>query len=255
MVWLRDPAWSPDGRSIAFAGNLHGPARLDELYVMRTDGSDVRRLTESSMGEGHPTWSPSSDALAFHAFDSIETITSAGRDRRRVLSPACCPAWAPHGALIAFVSRRRITVMRPDGTGVRVVAEPRNDPSAFTTPAWSPNGRRIAFAVGVRTDGTPPAPRYLAIVPATGGRIVRLAPGRSIRNPAWSPNGRQIAFSDTLRYVAIVNLRSGKVRRLLRGHDPSWSPNGKRLVFVRDGEIYVARSDGSHVRRVVPDVG
>ena len=256
QVWLRDPEWSPNGRYIAFAGNLLDPARFDDIYVMRPDGSGVRRVTENVLGEGNPSWSPSSNALAFHAFDSIATVNLDGSDRRRVAEEGCCPAWAPRGRLIAFAADERINVVRTDGTAERTVVRPRVEGSTVTTPAWSPNGRRIAFAVGLAPDGGPRGPRYLGIVAATGrGKIVRLARGRSLANPAWSPDGRRIAFSDTLRYVAVVNLTTRKVRRLVRGNHPSWSPTGKQLVFVRDGEIYIARSNGTRVRRVTPDLG
>jgi Tol biopolymer transport system component len=256
QVWLRDPEWSPNGRYIAFAGNLLEPTRFDDIYVMRPDGSGVRRVTENALGEGNPSWSPPSNALAFHAFDSIATVNLDGGDRRRVAEEGCCPAWAPRGRLIAFAADERINVVRTDGTAERTVVRPRVEGSTVTTPAWSPNGRRIAFAVGLAPDGGPGGPRYLGIVAATGrGKIVRVARGRSVANPAWSPDGRRIAFSDTLRYVAVVNLKTRQVRRLVRGNHPSWSPNGKQLVFVRDGEIYVARANGSQVRRIVPDIG
>lgn len=52
----RDPAWSPDGASIVFSSN-----RKDgdfELYVMRADGSKVRRLTEERGADGEPFWVP-----------------------------------------------------------------------------------------------------------------------------------------------------------------------------------------------------
>ena len=64
-----DPAWSPDGRGIAF---VHGHDDLAQraLYVIDPDGSNIRRLTTiPSRGSGFlaPVWSPSSDRLAFAA--------------------------------------------------------------------------------------------------------------------------------------------------------------------------------------------
>jgi Tol biopolymer transport system component len=99
-------SWSPDGKLIAFAGSAPGEPRT-HLYVVRPDGSGLRRLT----GE----------------------ITS---DR---------PVWSPDGKLIAFGTyASSIDVIAPDGTGRKTVASmPGADIRSL---AWSPDGRTIAFA-------------------------------------------------------------------------------------------------------------
>jgi TolB protein len=59
------PAWSPDGQQIVFASNRHGNvAEHVELYVMRADGSAVRRLAKNQIG-GHPSWSKDGRSIAF----------------------------------------------------------------------------------------------------------------------------------------------------------------------------------------------
>jgi TolB protein len=50
-----EPAWSPDGRWIAFRSTRHGNA---ELYVVKPDGSGLRRLTQSPAWDGWFAWSP-----------------------------------------------------------------------------------------------------------------------------------------------------------------------------------------------------
>jgi Tol biopolymer transport system component len=50
-----DPAWSPDGRSIAFATTRDGNY---EVYVMNPDGSGQRRLTQDPADDDFPVWSP-----------------------------------------------------------------------------------------------------------------------------------------------------------------------------------------------------
>jgi TolB protein len=49
------PAWSPDGRKIAFI-SFRGIAR--ELYVMDADGSNLKKLTDNGVKEERPVWSP-----------------------------------------------------------------------------------------------------------------------------------------------------------------------------------------------------
>ncbi len=61
----RTPAWSPDGHWLAFEsnrGNLHG---LYSVYIIRRDGTGLRRITSSEMNATHPAWSPDGRHIAF----------------------------------------------------------------------------------------------------------------------------------------------------------------------------------------------
>jgi TolB protein len=84
-----DPAWSPDGTRLAFTSTRDG--EINHLYIMQSDGTDVTRLTKSTVEHDYmPTWSPDGRMLAFHAlsmeFDSvnIRTITIDGASRRNL---------------------------------------------------------------------------------------------------------------------------------------------------------------------------
>jgi TolB protein len=102
------PAWSPDGKQLAFRrilGELNS-----EVFLANSDGSDARNLTN------HP------------AFDGW-------------------PSWSPDGNQIAFASNRnssyQIFVMKPDGTDVLLVA---NTEGRATAPVWSRDGATIYFS-------------------------------------------------------------------------------------------------------------
>jgi TolB protein len=75
-------AWSPDGRSILFASRRDHPDNYRDIYVMRPDGSGVKRLTRAR----------------------AET-----------------PAWSPDGRYIVFSSPGGLGVMRADGSGVTLL--------------------------------------------------------------------------------------------------------------------------------------
>jgi dipeptidyl aminopeptidase/acylaminoacyl peptidase len=63
------PRWSPDGRSLAF---LSGRKERAQIYVLRTDGGEARRLTDRKLGAGVPLWSPDSRSIAFTGVVSTE---------------------------------------------------------------------------------------------------------------------------------------------------------------------------------------
>jgi TolB protein len=60
-----DPAWSPDGKSIVFASDAASHAGFRSLYVIRADGSGLRRLTASPADDSMPSWSPDGATIVF----------------------------------------------------------------------------------------------------------------------------------------------------------------------------------------------
>jgi TolB protein len=244
--WNSSPAWSPDGRAIAFTRSYCGrryseePAHVHRIYVMNADGSEQRMLARN------PT--------DFHTTEL---------------------AWSPRGDKIAFVSRRdgnlEIYVMNPDGSEQqRLTRNTVRD----SNPVWSPDGRRIAFESNWQ----------LWVMNADGSAQRRLT-RNGARNlaPAWSPGGRRIAFERRIGRVQstdwcsgcgtarafevhVMNADGSGQRRLTpRGPDlraglddqdrrPGWSPDGRRIAFIskRDGqtEVYVMNADGSGQRNL-----
>jgi Tol biopolymer transport system component len=148
------PAWSPDGRKIAFISNRTGTS---EIYVMNADGSGQRRLTRNTASEFAPVWSPDGTKIAFErrrgdhwAYnDDIYVMNADGSGLRKLThSPAddFGAVWSPDGRKIFFVSQRdgedEIYVMNADGSGQRNLTRNRANDSA---PTVSPDGRTIAF--------------------------------------------------------------------------------------------------------------
>jgi Tol biopolymer transport system component len=145
------PAWSPDGRRLAFMSNRDGDF---EIYVVDADGSNVRRLTDDPGNDFNPAWSPDGKEIAWNSDRGgdfkVYVMKADGTGVRRLTDAPgvdSVPSWSPRGDEIAFESSRdgkaEIYVMNADGGDQRDVS---NDPNANDlNPAWSPNGRRIAF--------------------------------------------------------------------------------------------------------------
>jgi TolB protein len=248
------PAWSPDGKQLAFA--RHRAAEI-LLYVCAADGSNERRLTERNEPEYDAVWSPDGSRLAF-AFDKtapnqgdidVYTVSADGKDLQPVatsegkLSHEEWPAWSPDGKWIAYTSTRddnqELYIARPDGSEKRRLT---TDPALDAHPSWSPDGLRIAFATDRWGD------LELAVLDVESGQVTRLIESPGLDDyPAWSPDGKSIAFTsnrDRNLEIYVIDADGRNPRNITRSPSlenfPSWTPDG-RLTFVsnRDGEFEV----------------
>ena len=272
------PSWSPDGQHIAFSSYSRRYGNF-ELYVMDSDGSNPRRLTNLLLSTQYLddppswSWSPSGRRIAFVAERNgnwdIYVVDTDGTNLHNLTNDSAGdgpPSWSPDGRHIAFVSTRdgnaELYVMDSDGNNPRRLT----DHSAWDgSPSWSPDGRHIAFES--RRDGN----AELYVMDSDGSNPRRLTDHSAWDEyPSWSPDGRHIAFVSTRDGNAelyVMGSDGSNLRRLTdhsaRDEYPSWSPDGRHIAFVstrdRDGngneELYVMGSDGSNLRRLTTDIG
>ena len=150
------PTWSGDGRYIAFtAWEKRVEARsLAILYTVDRDGSAFHRVSETvceSPLTSRPTWSPEGTQLAFAKKDGdtagIYISDPDGSNLRLVLPDveAVHLAWSPDGSEIAFAADGVISLVQPDGSGLRRLS-PSNLWGVIQGLAWSPEGSRLAIS-------------------------------------------------------------------------------------------------------------
>jgi Tol biopolymer transport system component len=192
-------SFSPDGRRVWFTRDqLESGVNHNGIFVMRTDGTGLRRITDAGdvdLDEG-PQVSP---------------------DGKRVVFTREADGGEPH-----------MMLMNVDGSGLRALLPD----VVAANPDWSPDGRRIAFQEQVFTDTTGVV--NVGVVDADGSHfsLVEGAPNeRFVFQPAWSPDGRQLAYGlseeghcDLFR----IGLRPPRPAGIIHDQDgcnvnPSWS--------------------------------
>lgn len=270
---VQTPAWSPDGRKLAFVSRRDGNA---EIYVMNADGSGLRKLTRSPSYDRDPAWSPDGRAIAFvrkivpkkcvpgacQDIAYLYVVNADGSGLRRLTTNkrhAFSPSWSADGKTIRYGGY----LVNADGSGRRKMHEARiwTNRNIALDGVWSPDGQRIA---AVSVAHSPPqaqnTPKLgLWVTNADGSNARRVAAKAAEGDPAWSPDGRRIAFrrlgigrANSDLYV--VNADGSGLRRLTRNAAKlrwfAWSPDGRTIAFLRNGEVYIVNADGSGERRL-----
>jgi Tol biopolymer transport system component len=246
--------WSPSARRIVFTVEQRNGR--GDLFVMKADGSDRRRLTRTRANESRPAWAPSGRTIAFGRRNSLWTIDPDGSDARRIVGSAREPAWSPAGTFLAFSRGRSgehvgeeegafaLFRMRRDGTGVTRLLTPEFDRDV----APSPDGTRIAF-----TSVRPFSQSGVYVADAGGTNESFVHGGES---PAWSPDSAQLILRDADGLYTLDADGSNATRLAAPpgAHDPAWRPDGLAVSFVSSAggcsDVYTMALDGTGLTRV-----
>jgi TolB protein len=181
------PRFSPDGQSVIMSLQEGSNANL---FVMDLRSKSTTRLTNTPAIDTAPSYSPDGGQICFESdrggHQQIYVMPAAGGAAQRISfgdGSYSTPVWSPRGDYIAFTKQSASTfaigVMKPDGSGERILTEGFHNEG----PTFAPNGRVIMYfsdAVGS------PGPSLFTI--DTAGRNQQRVPTPSFASdPAWSP--------------------------------------------------------------------
>jgi len=271
----REPAFSPDGKRIAFTrpfflGNGKGQR---DLWVINSDGSKSIKITEFPGRARGPVWSPDGKMMAFHYepggsnFSDEIWIVPVPVDRKLPGAPikiklpseslSIIAGWTTDNkmGLLLTNSLHQAVYTVPAGGGKATQVSPETaiqytgseDFEGYPChPRWSPDGKTIYFRWGKGN---------IVAVPFQGGNLSPVHSSKDTKIVAGIPGGGNdvsqdgkkivfMAYKEGVRPLEVniwtVPTEGGKPTQITKGPDqdryPCWSPDGKRIAFIRTTE-------------------
>jgi dipeptidyl aminopeptidase/acylaminoacyl peptidase len=255
------PAWSPDGKTLAFLTSRDGNS---QVYLLSMEGGEAKKVTTLSTGADLFRWSPDGKTIAFTSavyLDCKDDACNSKRDEEKEKSKVKARIYDHllfrHWDHWSEGKRSHLFVMPVDGnTSARdltpaadydIPPDERGEVSDF---AFSPDGKEICYTAvpdkveAISTNGE------LFIVPVAGGEPKKITTNPGFDgNPVYSPDGQYIAYHAqlTAEYEAdrwrlmLYDRKSGKIENLSEAFDRSvtnlsWSPDSKTIYFLGENE-------------------
>jgi TolB protein len=264
---------SPDGTKIVFGSVRYG---LGDVVIMKSDGTDWKRLTNTSAYEGEPSFSSDGKKIVFvserDGNGEIYIMNSDGTDQTRLTTSEdynSQPSFSPNGMKIVFTrnvldegqkrARPQIFIMNKDGTDQKRLTY---NNSSSGNPSFSPDGKTIIFTY--RKEGAD----LMGIMDVNGSNIVNLIKNCNCSSPSFSPDGSKIVFqtdwhnkdSMDIYIMDLKDMTSKHVKAKKKGvffiDNPTFVNNGKKIMFLavtseKGGDICTIDLDGSELRAIL----
>ena len=266
-------SWSPDSKYLTFTkmqmtrsatpDKSKPPVVKADVYTMKADGTEVKKITGDEQNEFAPSWSKnkliyfgttlqgSKEGEIFAVKPDRTGLTQITKNIGRSSNPDV----SRDGKKIAFnvetvEHKPQIYTMNADGSNVKALTS--DDTLAFYNPVWSPDGKKIVYYVekGDQKD------QIWTMNP--DGTNQTLLTGNVAHNfyPSWSADGKRIIFCSNRdgedQVIYSMNPDGLDIKRLMKTNSPNarYSPDGKKIVFTAgkfpNVNIFVANADGTN---------
>jgi len=256
------PAWSPDGKTLAFLSARDG---ISQVYLLSMDGGEAKKLTQLSTGADVFKWAPDGKSIVFTSYvyvDCKDDACNAKRDEEKEKSKVKARIYDHllfrHWDHWSEGKRSHLFVMLADGSSSARDLTPEAD---YDIPPdgerggpgdinFSPDSKEICYTAVTDKVEAISTNADLFVVPVSGGEAKRITSNPGFDgNPVYSPDGRSIAYhaqltagyeSDRWR-IMLYDRQTGKSTDLTAGFDRSandlaWSPDSKTIYFTAENE-------------------
>ena len=270
-----DPSFSPDGTQIVFVSARDKNANI---YVMQTDGFNVRRLTDDQFFDNFPVFSPDGTQIAFqsnreeeHTELYLKNLNDDAPPRRLTHSSEGAgirpKGWSPDGTQILLImsqnGKDRIVLADVDPPVTPLLSDETAD---LFFPRLSADGKEMLYVARLADQRL--ELRWTDLVTKRTRKIYQTAadPVANHLEADWSPDNSLIAFSTRVNgnsdIFSIKPDRTGLknlTNNPLPDSYPIFSPDGSEIIFMRDNygktQLYRMDVNGGNQRRVTDKEG
>jgi len=257
-----DPAWSPDGRSLAYSSDRGGSM---QVWIRDLQTGADRQLTKGTGQPMQATWSPDGARIAFTTAEGeiliADVATGAVRRVHERLNEPGRPSWSPDGGAVIVSALKPYTTRFREGVNLVLWVPAGGGPSRWFDPlpgksigmredygpVWSPDGSQMAAIVDGLLTAWPVAhdPASLQPPPAAPMSSPRPLSTELAFSPSWTKDSKQILYQSD-NGLKLVDVAS---RRIVRTIDPklTWKvaqPPGT-MTTIHAGRFWNGRSDAT----------
>lgn len=276
------PNWSSDGSKIAFMSDMLEDN--NEIYIMNSDGSGLKRITNNRWNDLAPVWSPNGTQILFESIresgkHDVFLMNADGSNIRNLTNhPSSLdnhPKFSPDGLTIVFNSSRdtpenwpedqydyELYEMNVDGSGLKRLTHYTEGWDSY--PSISPDGTKLLWRRIIPIKGEDSGNSEIFIANRDGSRANNLTNHHGFDGyPAWSKDGSKIIFASTRNQngeshppaLFIMNPDGKNITQLTEFSSqkadvrPWLAPDGRRFVFNR---IYLEENRTEILIGVIP---
>ena len=238
------PAWSPNGRSIAYSGEVDG---IFQIFVQSTGAAMPAQLTRSHRDAWYPFWSPDGTRVYFTSERSLWSVGATGGTPEKLLDNVMQAAISPDGKTLAALrgDGSTFSIWTGPAVGARLKRYEKGPLANVRVLPWSyirfsPDGEKLGAWLSLGEGRA-----EFWVIPMPDGEPTRVLKGLEnlpmAREFSWMPGGKEIVYAERSglsvgSHLWRADLRLSRITPVTNGAgselSPSISPNGKELAFA-----------------------